>query len=107
MVDRMVELPSRGIVVEQLIRGCLDPPPDRRRRDLPVILLLGIHGSGKTVLLREVERRAPASGHASAKIWRRAPSDRTRSPLIWPTGSATVSNSSAGCGSHASCSAWS
>ncbi|MGH8896105.1 MAG: hypothetical protein ACRDZ4_03560 [Egibacteraceae bacterium] len=68
MVDRMVELPSRGIVVEQLIRACLDPPPDRRRRDLPVILLLGIHGSGKTVLLREIERRGAGGVHPPDRL---------------------------------------
>lgn len=53
----VVELPSQQIVVDQLIRDCLDLPPDRRRRDLPAILLLGTRGSGKTALLKEIDRR--------------------------------------------------
>jgi hypothetical protein len=57
MPDRMVELPSREKVSDRLIRGCLDLPADRRRRDLPVILLLGTCGSGKRVLLEQLNRR--------------------------------------------------
>lgn len=53
-----IEFPSRGIVYGQLIDDCLYLPPDRRRRDLPVILLLGTRRNGKTELLKEIRRRA-------------------------------------------------
>ncbi len=58
MVDRAVELSSRGIAVDRLINSCVDLLPNRGRRDLPVILLLGTRGSGKTTLLREIHQRS-------------------------------------------------
>lgn len=58
MLDHTVDLSSREIIINRLIRDCLDLPPDRYRRDLPVILLLGTRENGKTALLKEIHRRA-------------------------------------------------
>lgn len=53
----MVELPSRQLVIDQLVRDCLDLSPDRRRRDVPIVILSGVHGSDKTSVLVDIRRR--------------------------------------------------
>lgn len=53
-----VNLLSRGAIYGQLVHDCLELPRSRRRRDLPVILLLGTRGNGKTELLKEIHNRA-------------------------------------------------
>src|SRR5688572_20841436 len=53
----MVELPSRELVIDQLVRGCLDFPVNRRPSDVPVIILSGVQGSDKTSILTDIRRR--------------------------------------------------
>jgi hypothetical protein len=84
--DRMVELPSRVKVVDRLIRSCLDLPPDRRRRDLPVILLMGMRGSGKTVLLEQIKRRCAGVRPCVLRDLEARSCGPMRSPLSLPSG---------------------
>jgi hypothetical protein len=53
-----------GGVIDRLIRDCLNPSWAQRRRSLPVILLLGTRGSGKTQRLHDIEER-----YAGGKPW--------------------------------------
>lgn len=56
--------------IEDLVRDCWvresDPAGRRPDRELPIVVLLGRHGSGKTAVLRYLGRRAataPQAGH--------------------------------------------
>src|SRR5215471_6708945 len=54
----MAALQGRAGIFETLIPGCLARPAGSRgTRDVPIVLLLGPRGSGKTVLLDAVGRR--------------------------------------------------
>ncbi|MGH8906172.1 MAG: hypothetical protein ACRD0K_06590 [Egibacteraceae bacterium] len=49
---------SEGVIIDQLIRDCLASP----LRDVPVVLLLGTRGSGKTTWLDRIEEDCSGAG---------------------------------------------